>query len=212
MSLLAPLVLGVVLPALVAAVVFLGAAWVERRGEAPSAWGGALGLGAGYLLGHAAVQDWLASGRWPAWPPPDVVDWMPYLTLVATALGLLEAIRPGPAWTRWENRLLVTGLALGLLLGPMIRNFWTTRQAASWLIGLGLGLLVLWGLLEGLAARLGPALTLPLLMVAVGTSIVLVLSQSLLLGRLGMALAAALAVAWAVGRFRPGLSMARGGV
>src|SRR4051812_2185883 len=104
-----------VVPALVAAVTLAAAGWAGRRlglpGSGPAAVALALGVGAlAAQLGNAP----------PAFPPLDVTDRLPWLVTAATLLGLCESVRPGPAWTRWENRLLLTLLTLGLVLGPVL--------------------------------------------------------------------------------------------
>jgi hypothetical protein len=198
--------LNVGLPALVSAVVLAVALAITRRGG-PSrdvGWGVALAVGAGYLAGHFAV----------AWPMSDVTDRIPWLAVVATALGTLEAAWPTPAWARWENRVLFSALVLAVMLSaaPAIVEALGTRASILWVAAVGAGIVVSWANLEGLAARsTGVALVLPLLAVTGGASIVLAI-WSLVPGQLGGALTAALGGAWVASWWRGPLSLARGGV
>ncbi len=170
-----------------------------------------IGLGLAYALGHAAVRGWLRRD-WPPFPPLDATDWVPWLALGASLLGLLETVAPTPAWARWENRLLMTALTLWLVLGPLLGGAWEPREGYVRLAGLGLGMLAAWGVLDWQAERLGRATLLPLTLLAGGTAAGLLLSHSLVLAEFAAVLAASLAACWLVGLWSPGLTPARGGV
>ena len=63
----------------------------EGRGALCS---GAAALGLGYVLGHGIVVGW------PRFPPADATSWLPWLALLALALGLRNALFRGPLRVR----------------------------------------------------------------------------------------------------------------
>jgi hypothetical protein len=196
-----------VVPFVVSALVLAASRWAFRRagmsGAGPAA--AVLGLGAGYLAGH------LAAAR-PAFPPIEVTDRVPWLAAASALLGLLESARPAPGWARWENRLLLTALVMAVVLGPVLEETGASGSGRIWLAGVALALLASWANLEALATRLSvPSLGLPVLAVVAGAGAVLVLSGSLVLGELGLALASSLGATWLLSLFWNDLSLARGG-
>jgi hypothetical protein len=194
----------VVVPALVAGAV-LCAAWL-RTGLACGGRGWvALALGLAYIAGHCGLA-------WPAWPPLDVQDRLPFLALAATVLGLLESRWPGPAWTRWENRILATGMLLFFVMVPGMGENWGTKEGNLRLAAWGVSLLASSANLDALAARLsGARIVLPAMVVAAGAAAALLVSGSAVLGQLAGVLAAALGACWVVSWWKPPLSLARGG-
>lgn len=170
-----------------------------------------MALGLAFAIGHAAVRGWLQDGG-PPWPPLDATDWVPWLALLAMTLGLLESVAPCPAWARWENRILLTALMLGLVLRPLLAEWLVTVEGVGWLLGVGLGILAAWGVLESQAERLGRAILLPMVILAIGTAGVLLLSHSLVLASSAAVLAAALAACGLVMLWRGEGASVRGGV
>lgn len=200
----------------VVADVALLAAWRPWRRYAPVAggyWGGAIALGASYAVGHV----WLHS-RWPPFPPAERKDWLVYLALAATGLGLLDSLLMRPAWSRWGKRAILAGAAVWLLLRTKFANpedAWAQHplEGAACLACLAAAMLALWGNLEALAERLpGATMPLVLLQVAVGTAGILGLYHSLSLAQLAGAVAAALGASVLVAWWNPALSLARGAV
>lgn len=197
-------------PAMVAAVVVAVAGWAGRRvgiaGSGPASVAIAIAIGAGAIASHLGNAP-------PHFPPIEVTDRIPWLVLAATLLGLCESIRPSPGWARWENRLLLTLLAMALILGPVLGPDWPDRASLVRQGGLVLLVLCAWANLEALAARRPTAVPGPaLLVVAASISVALVLSGSLVLGKLAGGLTAAIAAAWVLSCRLPDRSMGRGGV
>ena len=184
---LKPLVLGAGLPLAVSLVVL-----VLTRGRRPapgtaSSWGGALAVGGGYLIGQATLRGG------PPVPPLERIDWLWYLTLGAVALGTLEGLLPARAWLRWGLRVPVGATVLAVLLLPLLKT-WGRDEMLGWLGGLGAALFVFWLALDSLTERVagvGPPLL--LLLLALGVTLVLLLSGSAVLGQLGLAVTASLA-------------------
>jgi hypothetical protein len=198
----------VVVPALVAAITAVVVGFSARRlgfagaGQAAVA----LALGAGTLAAQCAMA-------WPRVPPIEVTDRLPWLVGVVMVLGLLESTHPSPAWARWENRLLVAVLLLALVLGPILGPEWPSRRDLAIEGGLILGILFAWMSLEGLAtdrstAVLGPAL----LAVVGGTAAALLLSGSIVLGRVCGGLAASLGAVWVLSWWLRDRLLNRGGI
>jgi hypothetical protein len=182
------LLFGLALPLIVAGVVLTVTMIVGRKRGAPAEgarWGLALGVGAGVLVAYIGL----------AWPPPflpiDVADRTPWLALAATIFALLA---PGAAWVRRGGFVLLAALVFVVILGPVLPETSGTRAGLAWLGLVGAIALVSWAHLEALGERIGgAALIWPLLVVAGGTSVVLLASGSVVLGQLGLALTAALA-------------------
>lgn len=211
-AMLGAMVLGVVVPALVAATTTALVLAAGRRLDGAFRFSLAitLGLGLGALAGHVAVS-WPA---WPAWPPSDVTDRIPYLVLAALLLALVVAVVPARflTATAWGNRVVLTTVVLTAILGPIYGETWTTTPVLLGGALIGIVMILAWTGLDGVADRLaGAPLLLPLLVWLTGASVVLVLSGSMVLGRLAGALTAALAGCWAASCRSGPVSLTRGG-
>jgi hypothetical protein len=166
----------------------------------------ALGIGVGYLAGHAAVA-------WPsAFPPVEVTDRIPFVVLVAILLGLLESAWPSPAWARWENRFLLTALVLGVVLGPLFEALSETKSGVMQMCGIAVAILFFWANLEALARKLPPsAVGLSLGIATAGAGLRLLNAGNIVLFQLVLALGASLGAAWLFSLWRPGVNLTRGG-
>jgi hypothetical protein len=172
--------LGLVLPmGVMAASLVLGLRWSRWRGAT-------IGLGLGYIIGHVALA-------WPAFPPIDVTDRLPWLALAAMVVGLLESLWPISNRLRWATRLSLLALTLLAILGPIARETVRTGAGVAWLAVVGVSAFVSWVLLERLFNRLSKGGIEWLLVLIAGSSAALLLvSGSLVLGQLGLVLAAVL--------------------
>jgi hypothetical protein len=198
----------VVVPAVVAAVTTMVAGFATRHAGRARAGPASVAL----ALGAGALAAQFASAV-PHIPPIDVSDRIPWLVGLAMLLGLLESIHPSPGWARWENRVLLSVLVVALTLAPVLGTEWPGRRDLVVEGGLVLGILVAWLNLDGLAteratAILGP----PLLVVAACTAAALLLSGSVVLGRIGGGLTAALGAVWVLSWWLPDRSLGRGGM
>ena len=208
-----------------ALVAFLGRKGADATGPR---WGVALGVGLGYVVGHAILREWITPGRlheardalraWysdgGAFPlfPGDVVDWLPWLVAAATVLGILDGQDPAPGWAKWENWFLITGLALWLLLAPLFAGTWEPGQGARWILGLAAAFLVFWRVLDFKADRLGTSMPIVMAMMAAAAAVALDRSGSYVYGTLAGALAATLGAIWVVSWASPRMTLERAAV
>lgn len=230
MSELQLLLLGVALPALVAAaaqiLAFLLARRSARQDAAPSsldlARGAALGLAAGYAAADVALQGW------PTLPPTDSTRWTLWAALALGTLAAVEvlvaAFVAGPgksgrdgARFSWGTRArggfrgLVCAAMPALILRPLFGSTWSAGEGMLWAVGLAVALLGLAASSEALVLRRpGAALPLALWATSAGSSIALVLSGSLLQGQLAGAIAATLGATIVLEWWRPESHAGRG--
>jgi hypothetical protein len=189
-------ILGLALPVILSAI-GLALAWRKRTGAEPSRRGIAAGIGTGFLAGSIAL------GWPPPFPPMDVADRTPWLALAAT---IFASLAPGASRIQRGGLALLAALVSVAILGPVLPETSGTRAGLAWLVVVGLVVLVAWANVEWLAERLeGAAPIWSMLMVAGGTSVVLIASHSAVLCLLGLALTSALAAPaiaswrWALG-------------
>ena len=187
------LVFGVALPLAVSAVVLgvaLAVGRVRGLGTRAADWGVALGVGAGAAVIHLG-RDWR-----PGFPPLDVADRTPWLVPAALAVGLLGPMLErggGAAWPRRVGLFLLATLVYVAILGPILPATAGTRAGLGWLAVTAVLVLAAWENVAWLTVRVeGGALLGSWLAVAAGTGVVLLVSGSLTLGQLGLALASAL--------------------
>lgn len=190
------LLLGIGLPAGVSAAALLIACrpWQRRpvshdRADRRARCAGALAIGLGYLAGHVAIAGW------PGLNPAEAMQWLLHLAAVAMWLSIKESLYPGPPWYHWTARALLVGVAAWVLLHPLIAGNQSMALHEAWIWGITGASMLVWTTLDRLAERHdGPPVSAMLLLLATGTSGVLMISTSALLSQLAGALAAALGV------------------
>jgi hypothetical protein len=174
---------GLLPAALAAAILLLALRFGPRRAEAAERIAGAAALGGGFLAGYA-VQEWAPL------KPVDPWHWLPYLALLAGAVGLVELAAAVPWAVRWGLRVLVAAAAAWLLVPS-----WPDLEAVRphWLATVGGSVLCLWAVLDPLARRQpGASFPLLLLLVAMAGGAALELSGNGKLAQLAGVLAATL--------------------
>ena len=196
------LLFSLLLPALISGVVF----FVAWRGWQPSAaspngtWGGPTAIGFGYVVGHVGTIGF------PPFPAIEATQWLLYFGFAGILLGLLESRSRGHTLVRWGGRLLFSGFIPWLLLHATLKYRWGTIEGMMWVVGLGALTLVFFLVLDTLTGRLsGVSSPLILLIVTLGSSVVLVLSGSALLGQLAGILASALGASLITAWWQPKL-------
>lgn len=213
MSLTMPFVLGVALPLIVSSAALLFGYRRSRAGAAHrhGRWGAPLALGGGFFAGYIGIRGF------PRFPPAEATEHLAYFALAAFVLGLIESARRTPWWLRWPLRAAVC-VPLVLVMTRASRDWdWTAVQAAAWVVGLTLVILVAWASAASQAARF-PGATSPLILLiaTAGSSVALLLTGSLLLAQLALALAVTLFVsalaAWRRPPLSPSLTASDGGV
>ncbi len=203
-------------------------AFLGRSGESTSGprWGAAVGVGLGYIFGHAAMSEWHSGDR-PADTWRDLQtwtreggafplfagngwDWLPWIAAIATLVGVLDGAWPAPRWSRWQNRLLLVVLLMWLVFSPLVGGLWMPGQGAAWMIGLGAATFALATVLDIRAARLGPSMPLVLMVPAIGMAAAQHFSESsYVFAILSGALAATTGALWVVSWFSPRMNLAR---
>jgi hypothetical protein len=208
-------------PAAVALAVLLASWRPWRRGERAAVrghWGGALGAGLAFLAAFA-----LLDGRVPPWPPAESRHWLFYFAAGLTVLALFDVLihawlargaRLRTDWLRAEIALVVFAAAVFLMFQSLLRSeSWTAIQAGCHLLMMTVVLHAAWASSEMLVLRLPrPAGPLVLSAFAGAVAMVVMMSGSLVYGRLAGVLAITPLIASAVAPAAPGFSFARGGV
>ena len=191
------IIYALVLPAVVGALLAALGRWRGWRWVMPLAAGGAFlaayaGLGMASLPPRGSGTSWLAwaGGGVPRLPPSNGIDWLFWLAIPVTALGLLDAVLGG----RWGWVLGASAGAVGLgILRPLSasvepQTLWTTVAALT----------VAGALLAWVAAvaerRIGPVWTIGAFAAALGAAGVMVMSSNLqTVGIYGLAAASGVA-------------------
>src|SRR5206468_156829 len=107
----------------------------------------ALAIGAGYVVGQLGLF-----GR-PAFPPVEAWQWLLPLAVIATVLGVIDALGAGPLWVRRGLAWLLLGVTPWLLIKVLLPAEWSAVRTAATLAGLALGSIVIWTCLHALATR-----------------------------------------------------------
>jgi len=175
---------GIALPAAVTALALIAGWRVGRRRLSASAsrsYAGPLAVGLGFVAGYAALFEW------PALPPHESLEWLPWCALPLAACGMFEAASPSLgarvlAASAWSP-LIVT-----LIGWPLVGGAGLSAWAAA---GITLALFSLVIASEELANRVSAArLGAMYLAVALLASATLTISGSLRLGQIALVLAA----------------------
>lgn len=184
---------GILLPAVVAGLVFLGLRFVAKDIAAPIA------IAAGFFAGFFGISG---LGGY-AFPPRSVQHWLPHVTLAALALGLVEYYFLKNIIGRWALRLILIELLLWQIFQPFINHpfesrRWTGAETFSNLALTTAIIVIFWVGLDYLLSKKREAnrdnaiLPTALVLIATGSSLSVVISHSLVMGQLSGALTASL--------------------
>jgi hypothetical protein len=194
------------LPGVLVAVLLSGVFAIVGRLWRANNWADAVALAIGYAGGHAVTAGW------PAFPPSEATQWLPYFALATMFLAVLDVfLRPAGSLRALIWILCCAGL-LRLLLKPKFQYGWSLPEGILWIAGLAAGMLVLGSSLDAAVRRDSTSSSLVLTIVACGTGATLMLSGSMLLGLLAMVLAAALGAILVVAFLFPNAVEGRGAV
>ena len=153
------------------------------------AWAMPLALGVGFLVGVAALVGQPAMFGRPGLPPADGTDWLFWLAIPLTVVGILDATRGGK-WG-WLLGLVAAGVGY-VILRPLPTTGYPHPQAV--LILIGLGLTAATAALVARVTRPGIgswAVGIALAVVLGGTGVVVMSSGQHVVGLYGLAAAAA---------------------
>jgi hypothetical protein len=194
------------LPGVLVAVLLSGVFAIVGRLWRANNWADAVALAIGYAGGHTVTAGW------PAFPPSEATQWLPYFALATMFLAVLDVfLRPAGSLRALIWILCCAGL-LRLLLKPKFQYGWSLPEGILWIAGLAAGMLVLGSSLDAAVRRDSTSSSLVLTIVACGTGATLMLSGSMLLGLLAMVLAAALGAILVVAFLFPKAVEGRGAV
>jgi hypothetical protein len=170
-----------------------------------SDWADAVALGVGYACGHVVTAGW------PALPPAEATQWLPYFAIGVAIVGVVDTLLRPPGSLRAMIWFLCCAGLLRLLLSSKFQYGWSFWGGALWVVVLAAGMLVL-TLFFDKAAQRDASVSVPLIVaiLAGGTGFSLMLSASLLLGQLAIVLAAAAGAIVLVGFLLPNAVNGRG--
>jgi hypothetical protein len=198
------------------ALLVLAVAWRPWRRSKPvlrGHWGGGPAAGAAFGVGYA-----LLDGEVPAWPPAQARHWLFYLAAGLAVLGMLDAAVGAlvhvPRWVRAEVALVASGAIVVCLFASLLQaDTWPPLRAVEWVVGMVVVLHLAWVSTELLVDRLPRGAGAAVLFVfCAGAALVLMLSGSLVYGRLAGVLSAVAFAAVLISFAAPGFSPARGAV
>ncbi len=177
----------VIVPALIAGIVWLVAGRLWHRPAAPTlVFGGALAMAISFFAGHVALV-----GQ-PPFPPATALHSLVFAALVVGVVGSAESIWRLHWATRWPIRAL---LALGVAwwqFNTLAEHSWNTTQTIGWITTITLTICVVWDALDTYANRhTGIATPLLMWLFACATSVALVFGASAMMGQLAGCVAAA---------------------
>lgn len=203
------LVLGALIPALVAGIALLWLARARAGRDEPLL--GALAFGVAYLCAHLAISGVPRSPLGDA--EPTARDWIAWFVVLAIVLGALRAV---PAWRSFSGPIAVAMLAV------LMPRTWLARELEANLpgfpalaarFGVSFVLYALWSGAERLAQRrAGPAIPIAFLVGGVGVAVCALLGRSASLAQLSGALCFVLGAAAVVGFLRRDAKLHSGAV
>lgn len=197
------LVPALLLAGVVAGVLLLAAGFLGRLGKKPLAEVvAALAAGAGYAAGAVVL-----AGK-PDVGAADVQKWVVLLAPAAALVGVLEGtVRP--AWARLLAHVLYLAAVVGLVLRPLLGS-WSTSEAVTSCGGFAVVSLGALGALSAAGERLAPRwAAVATFAFAAGSSFLLVIQGSVLLGLLAGCVAATAGAAVAASLLGFGLEKGR---
>lgn len=194
---------GVIVPAVVAAVVFGLIHACTRSRDHGAHGGGGLAVAAAFIAASVAMTGW------PRFPPVEASQRLLFVVAILALLTWLLALLRGRQLP-WIVRALAIAAMLGLLLQSQVVHRWSTITSAIWLLGLLiLGLAVDTALARGLRTTETDrpswrwsdlvASGVPMALVG-GTAVALGLAESARLAQLTGALACAMLAVEVIGR------------
>ena len=176
-------------------------------------WGVALGLAAGYVAGHIALQGHQGLESIRAMRPAGAADWALVFAVAAALVGLLVSCSCVSAGAVWLARLLLAVALVNAVLWMMVETRWEKVQALVYVQSILGIVLVVWWSVDGLAERVrGTTAPLVLCLTVAAAAALMIFHNSLTLGKLTAAMAAALLATYLVGLFRSSMDLSRGGM
>ena len=193
------------LPGILVGLLVSGVFTIVGRLWKANSWTDAIAVGVGYAVGHAVTAGW------PAFPPVEATQWLPYFGIAVTILAVIDTLLRPPGLVRVVIWFFCSAGILSVLLASKFQYGWSLFIGILWIAGLATAMLVLTIFLDRVAQR-DASISLPLILtiVAGGTGLALMLSGSMLLGQLALVLAGAFGAIVIVGTLLPNAVNGRG--
>ena len=122
---------------MLAAALISGLVAIAGRLWKANSWADAVALAIGYVGGHMVAVGW------PAFPPGEATQWLPYFAILVMFVAVLDTLlRPAGSVRALIWFLLCAGI-LRLLLGSKFQYGWSPLEGSLWITCLSAGMLVL---------------------------------------------------------------------
>lgn len=175
-------------PSLLAGVVLLLGIAPWKKSDRPSGGSAGLAVALGYSVGQWGQVGWQPLGG-------DITQWLIYLALAGALVGVLEARVSLPVLLRLLVRFALSGAAAWLLLRPLLAQ----SLNSSWVIALAAAFVLVWTVLDVLAAaERGPLWALLAAVLAAGVSATVLFANNASTAMLTGALISTLGAAFVV--------------
>ena len=139
------IVFGVVLPIVISIFVMLIAwrPWLRSGAVFRGQWGGAVAVGAGYLVAHVGIHGW------PSFDPAKAQHAAFWAALLGMVVGVASvSAKPRPIWRRIGRAVGAIVIVWLVMRWKMTLGQWTLAELALW-VGIGaLGALLFWALIS----------------------------------------------------------------
>ncbi len=179
--------------------------WRRKTIRESGHWGGAVAIGAGCIAGYVFLLGA------PPLMPDDAIDWLPHVAFIIMLAGLGQRWWGGKPFTFVPVLFILSATVFSIQFQNRIRFDWQGTEIVFWLAGLSAATaLCAWNLERLADRRAGASMSLAMLVWCASGSVLLMLSGSILLGRLMGALAAVSGTAVLLSWWNKGFTLTQG--
>jgi hypothetical protein len=160
---------------------------------------GAIAVGAGYIAGHVLTAGWAP------FPPRSATHWLSWFAVIGVITAVVDAFVRPKGMVRLVIWTIICVIVCRLILQPKFSYAWSALTGWLWVFVIALSVVALTCCVDLVERRpVGPATLFSIMTVLdAGTCLALMLSGSLLLGRLACILAAIAAACFLLTIVRP---------
>jgi hypothetical protein len=178
----------IVIPALIGFVLGI-ACWQPWRRGADKAWAAPLMMGLGFFVAFPVIQN-DGSWQWPAMVPRESSEWLVWIAVLATVLGLFSQLVAAPRWVLAIVVLIASAASCGLLLKFKFVHTWSPLRGGLILFGFAVAATVWWAILEAFGEEDPISASILHWLIASCAAVTLMLTGCLTYGKLPFPLAA----------------------